>query len=130
MKGKSPNGKYGFDVATFSGNLPQDNSWADTWEEFFQQSMRRTLRFEEETQGPSQELKKLCVPLFDKVIPRLLRPLETKGNHIEPCLVHGDLWYANVSTDLATDLPIIFNPCSFYAHNECRYLSSFLLRRS
>jgi protein-ribulosamine 3-kinase len=130
MNGKSPNGKYGFPITTFNGNLPQDNSWTDTWEEFYKQSLRRLLQFEEETQGPSQELTKLCGPLFDKVIPRLLRPLETRGNHIEPCLVHGDLWYANVFTDVDTDKPLVYSPCSFYAHNECGWLSSFLRRRS
>ena len=53
--------------------------------------MKRMLQLEEESQGPSQELNELYVAIYEKVIPRLLRPLETGGRQIEPCLVHGDL---------------------------------------
>lgn len=116
--GKSPTGKYGFPVGTFQGNLPQDNAWTDTWEEFYIQGMERMFQLEEEAQGPSPELDSLRRPLYEKVIPRLLRPLETGGRSIEPALVHGDLWYGNASTDLDTDEPIVFDACCFYAHNE------------
>ena len=116
--GKSPTGRYGFPVSTFQGNLPQDNTWTDTWEEFYIQGMKRMFKLEEETQGRSSELESLRTPLYEKVIPRLLRPLETGGRSIEPALVHADLWYANASTDLATNEPIVFNACCFYAHNE------------
>jgi protein-ribulosamine 3-kinase len=54
-----------------------------------------------------------------KVIPRLLRPLEIDGRKLLPRLVHGDLWDGNTSVDVAMDLPVIFDACSSYAHNEC-----------
>ena len=117
-QGKSPNGKYGFPCTTFQGNLPQDNTWTDTWEDFFVNGMKRMLQLEEEAQGPNEELKELCEKMYQKVIPRLLRPLETGGRKIEPCLVHGDLWYGNASTDLESDEPLVFDACCFYAHNE------------
>ncbi|CAF9917036.1 MAG: hypothetical protein HETSPECPRED_003080 [Heterodermia speciosa] len=117
-KGKSPTGKYGFPCTTFQGNLPQDNRWTITWEEFYVNGMKRMLKLEEDCQGPSQELTELCVAMYEKVIPRLLRPLETGGRQIEPCLVHGDLWYGNASTDKATNQPLVFDACCFYAHNE------------
>jgi protein-ribulosamine 3-kinase len=117
-KGKSPTGKYGFPCTTFQGNLPQDNTWTATWEEFYVNGMRRMLQLEEESQGRSQELQELCGKMYEMVIPRLLRPLETGGREIEPCLVHGDLWYGNASTDLATSEPLVFDACCFYAHNE------------
>ena len=44
--GKSPNGKYGFATTTFQGNLPQDNTWCDTWEEFYIRGMVRMLQLE------------------------------------------------------------------------------------
>lgn len=119
--GISPNGKYGFGVTTFQGNLPQDNRWKDTWEEFYIQGMKRMLQLEEETQGPSERLSELCPKLFEKVIPRLLRPLETFGNSIKPSLVHGDLWYGNAAVDRETKSPIIFDACCFYAHSECEH---------
>ena len=68
---------------------------------------------------PSKELGDLSPDLFEKVIPRLLRPLETDGNSITPVLVHGDLWCGNAAVDRETDAPLIFDPSSFYAHNEC-----------
>ena len=34
--GKSLTGKFGFHCTTYQGLLPQDNTWTDTWEEFFE----------------------------------------------------------------------------------------------
>jgi protein-ribulosamine 3-kinase len=120
QKNNSPNGQYGYRMTTFNGNLPQDNAWAPTWEEFFTKGMRHMLKLEEKSHGPNEELQKLSVPFFEKVIPRLLRPLETGGRSIKPSLVHGDLWYGNAATDNETEQPLIFDACVFYAHNECK----------
>lgn len=117
----SPNGKYGFPVTTYMGPLPQDNKWCDTWEEYFAQGMRRMLELERDAQGQSEELDQLAVMLYDKVIPRLLRPLTTLRS-IEPVIIHGDLWYGNCCTEIATGKPIVFDACAFYAHNECKGL--------
>ena len=88
--------------------------------------MKLQLGLEREPQGPSEELEELCEPLLEKVIPRLLRPLETGGRHIEPCLVHGDMWYGNVSSETDTGEPIVFDATAVYAHNE--YGSPMFLR--
>ena len=119
-KGVSPNGKYGFPVPTFQGRLLQETEWSDSWEDFFSNSMKRMLALEEAAQGPDVEMRRLSEALINKVIPRLLRPLETGGRQIQPRLVHGDLWDGNTSTDIATDVPVIFDAASFYAHNECK----------
>lgn len=63
--------------------------------------------------------------MIEKVIPRLLKPMETNGRSIKPSLVHGDLWYDNAAVDTATDRPLIYDPASFYAHNECKTVESF-----
>jgi len=112
-------GKFGFHICTYMGPLPQDNNWCDTWEQFFIQGMERMLALEREVQGPSEELEALTAQLFEKVIPRLLRPMETFGNKITPVLIHGDLWYGNVCTDRRTRETIVFDACAFWAHNEC-----------
>lgn len=117
-KSLSPNGKYGFSVPTYQSKWPQPVEWKDSWEEFFLLSLKWVLGKEEESQGYDAELGQLKEALFEKVVPRLLRPLETGGNHIEPRLVHGDLWDDNCSTDVATNMPIIFDATSIYAHNE------------
>ena len=63
-----------------------------------------------------EELKKR---VMDKVIPRLLRQLETGGRSITPCLVHGDLWDGNASVNVDTGKSTIFDGTPLYAHNEC-----------
>jgi fructosamine-3-kinase len=117
-----PEGKFGFHCTTYNGDLPQDNTWNDSWEAFFANGLRHVLKIREERAGPSAELDALLPALFDKVIPRLLRPLESNGRKIQPSLVHGDLWYGNASVIDETGDPIVFDPSSFWAHNECKCL--------
>ncbi|KAK6821318.1 hypothetical protein PG987_015718 [Apiospora arundinis] len=114
----SPNGKFGFDVTTFHGNTPIEHGWSNTWEEYFTRTTKVLFELEQEAQGYNEEIRELMVPFFSKVVPRLLRPLETGGRSIQPSLIHGDLWHGNASTDSETCLPIIFDAASFYAHNE------------
>ncbi|KAK2590200.1 hypothetical protein QQS21_012129 [Conoideocrella luteorostrata] len=114
----SPNGCFGFDVATCHGNIPIDHGWSATWEEYFTRSTRALFDLEQQVHGPSEELVRLSKSFFDKVIPRLLRPLETGGRSIKACLIHGDLWHGNASMDGDSQKPIIFDAASFYAHNE------------
>ena len=110
--------QYGFDVPTHLANIPNDNTWQDSWEVWFAQAMRKMLHIEEEAHGKDDELEPLKRGLFDKVIPRLLRPLETNGRSIEPCLLHSDLWPGNAMPDGNTDKIMIFDSCAFWGHNE------------
>ncbi|SPQ25704.1 6fc74459-ad21-438f-b816-25a54582fc48 [Thermothielavioides terrestris] len=115
----SPEGKFGFHCTTYNGDLPQDNSWSDTWEDFFSKGLRHVLKIREERAGPSAELDELLPALFEKVIPRLLRPMESNGRSIQPSLVHGDLWCGNTGiVDENTEDGIVYDPASFWAHNE------------
>ena len=117
---QSPNGKFGFHVATYSGNLLQTTEWEDSWEVFFTKSMRQALDLELQAKGPDPEFDRLIPVLFDKVIPRLLRPLESDGRSVKPSLVHGDLWYANSGLDPDTGESLVFDACCFYGHHECK----------
>ena len=81
--------------------------------------MGEEIESEKGVQGQNDEMNELVAALFDKVIPRLLRPLETGGRSIKPSLCHGDLWHGNVGVDVAADEPILYDPCAIYAHNEC-----------
>ncbi|KAK8053948.1 aldo/keto reductase [Apiospora saccharicola] len=115
----SPSGQFGFHVVTYNGDLPQDNSWSESWEAFFLNGVQHVLRIREQRGGKCSELDDLLPDMFEKVIPRLLRPLETGGNHIEPSLVHGDLWCGNAAmVDEDTEEGIIYDPSSFWGHNE------------
>jgi len=113
-----PGGRFGFHVATPVGKMPQDNNWADTWEEFFARGLRRILDYESITHGHSQELSSLAVDLLQKVIPRLLRPLERQGRTVRPTSIHGDLQIRNVKLDKESRRLIIFDAGSFWGHNE------------
>ena len=117
----SPNGKFGFHVVTYNGDLPQEISCTDTWEECFANGMKHMFKLNVERAGPCKELEDLMPDFFDKVIPRLLRPLETSGNTVKPSLVHGDLWCGNTAVDINNDSPLVFDPSSFWAHNECTF---------
>ena len=120
QKSQSPQKKFGLHVTTYTGNLLQTNQWEASWETYFTKSMQWALELEREAKGPDSEFDTLIPSLFDKVIPRLLCPLETEGRSVKPSLVHGDLWYANSGLDVGTGEPVIFDACSFYAHNECK----------
>ncbi|KAI6381515.1 hypothetical protein MCOR25_001208 [Pyricularia grisea] len=88
------------------------------WEVFFSRGLRHVLNLRDQRATPDPVLDAMLPELFDRVIPRLLRPLETGGRKIKPCLVHGGLWYGNVSVDDDTGRPIIYDPLGFWGHHE------------
>lgn len=110
--------EYGFDIPTHLANIPNNNTWQSSWQVWFAQAMRKMFVLEEEAHGRDVELESLKEAMFDKVIPRLLAPLESGGRSIKPCLVHSDLWPGNVMTDADTGEVIIFDSCAFWGHNE------------
>ena len=117
--GTSPNEKFGFPISTYHGNIAINHQWTDTWEEYFTVTTKALFELEQIAQGPNEEIQALIEPFFAKVVPRLLRPLETGGRSIKPCLVHGDCWHGNAIMNAETNRPIIFDAACFYAHNEC-----------
>lgn len=123
----SPDCRYGFHLPTLQGPIPQFTDWTKTWEEFFSRSFQKLVDEEEKAQGANEELRALVRLTFKKVIPRLLRPLETGGRKIAPCLVHGDIWDGNVATNIRTKKPVIFDSTCIYAHNECKLFMIGLL---
>ncbi|KAI0840366.1 Fructosamine kinase-domain-containing protein [Hypoxylon sp. FL0890] len=116
--GGASGGRFGSDVPIFHGNVRVDHSWYDSWEEYFARTTRVLFELEQEAQGPYEEIRDMIPPFFEKVIPRLLRPLKSGGHSIRPSLIHGDLWHGNAETDAETGLPVIFDAASYYAHNE------------
>lgn len=113
-------GRWGFHMTTYNGPLAQDNTWADSWEEFWIRAMRPLFEFERAARGPSEELDRLAKAYFEKVCPRLLRPLETNGRRIKPVLIHGDLWIGNMAVQAETGDPLMFDSSAFWGHNECK----------
>lgn len=119
QRSESPNGKFGFHVPTYSGYLPQYTGWEESWEVFFAKSLRVALDLEVKAKGHDPEFERLVPVIFESVIPRLLRPLESGGRSVKPSLVHGDLWYGNSGVDEETAECLVFDACCLYAHHEC-----------
>ncbi|KAI1391832.1 Fructosamine kinase-domain-containing protein [Hypoxylon trugodes] len=114
----SPTGKFGFHVTTYYGPPPMINDWTDNWEEYFIRQFWANLEYAQRERGEDPELQSLAEDFIEKVIPRLLRPLQTGGRSIKPALCHGDLWDGNIQIDVETKQPIMFDSCCFYGHNE------------
>ncbi|KAI1179120.1 Fructosamine kinase-domain-containing protein [Nemania sp. FL0916] len=114
----SPDGTFGFPYQPFGGRLPQFFPVTNSWEETFKFGMEHEFESEESTQGHDQDMAQLRKAIIEKVIPRLLRPLETSPNRIQPRLVHGDLWDGNCSVDVDTKIPVVFDATCLWAHNE------------
>ncbi|KAL6499315.1 hypothetical protein OROHE_025978 [Orobanche hederae] len=93
---------------------PQINTWTSDWIEFY--GMHRLgyqLKLARQHYGDSlifekgERLVKNMSPLFD-------------GAVIEPCLLHGDLWSGNISSD-KNDEPVVLDPACYYGHNEAEF---------
>lgn len=112
-------GEFGFAVTSWGGTNPVRYPLSQSWEECFTRCMELTFEMEEDTHGPDEEWARLREALLTKVIPRLLRPLETEGRSIKPALCHGNLWDGNASVDANTGTPRIFDVNPTWGHNEC-----------
>ena len=110
--------RYGFHVPTHLANIPNDNTWQKSWELFFTQLMVCMFQVEQKAHAHDEELESLKQVMLEKVVPRLLRPLETGGRSIKPCLVHSDLWPGNCMPDADTGEIMLFDSCAFWGHNE------------
>jgi len=119
QKSISPTGKFGFHITTCHARLRQiTDCWEDSWAVLYRKQLAHMIQLDEKKHGEWPEFKLVCQLVLDKVIPRLLEPLQSGGRNIKSCLVHGDLWDENTATDMATGEPFIFDAGSFYAHNE------------
>ena len=115
-------GKFGFQTTTRFGDLAQNNEWEDSWEAFWTRLMREILEREEHIRGEhDEELVRLKTAFFDKVLPRYLRPLESNGRTVKPCLVHADLWPGNCRYRLDMETVCVYDASAFWGHNEGRF---------
>lgn len=125
MKGMTADGLYGADEVIAGGVLPVRPARSNSCEDYFFRYMRDLVKLEEIAQGPhSSELKHLLDALFNRIIPRLLRPLETGGREIIPRLIHTDLWDSNMATGPDGN-PVIFDRAFIYGHNESKSRPGF-----
>jgi protein-ribulosamine 3-kinase len=115
----SPTGKFGFHITTCHNWITQATDfWNDSWEVVFRKQLSHMVDLDKEASGEWPEFHRVCNLILEKVVPRLLRPLQSDGRKIRPCLIHGDLWDEKTATDMETGEPFMFDAASFYAHNE------------
>src|SRR5690606_30251837 len=102
---------FGLDQPNFIGSLPQDNTPAGDWTEFFRE--RRLLpqveRAIENGRAPAA-LAQGFDRLFDR-LPELVGPAEP------PARLHGDLWGGNLHVD-ERGLPCLIDPAVYGGHRE------------
>ncbi|KAL1369138.1 hypothetical protein HN51_023256 [Arachis hypogaea] len=111
--GKSSKG-FGFDVDNTIGSTPQINTWSSDWIQFYgEHRLGYQLKLASRQYGDSliyergQRLVKSIGKLFENVA-------------IEPCLLHGDLWSGNISSDKNGE-PVILDPACYYGHSEAEF---------
>lgn len=106
--------RFGFDVPTCCGYLPQNNDWCNDWQAFFARKLEEQLN-KLQSKGRSGHEALQLWPALQRVIPGLF-----DGLTVLPSLLHGDLWGGNVA-QIDEDggmKPCIFDPASFYGHHE------------
>ncbi|KAH8753095.1 Fructosamine kinase-domain-containing protein [Diaporthe sp. PMI_573] len=117
--GQSPTGKFGFPVNTTFGFLPQTNDWEASWEVWWTKHMKMILERDETIRGEFTSDERITVEDFlNKVLPRYLRPLETGGRSIQPCLCHTNMWPGNVKFRLDNEALITFDANAVWGHHE------------
>lgn len=121
--------QFGFDVTTCCGYLPLQNDWNYDWLHFYcSQRLDPQMNMDEvKCDLEAQELW----GLLQRKIPSFFEGLE-----ILPALLHGDLWSGNMSEvsasvgsastaglreKLKDAVPVIFDPASFYGHDEFEF---------
>ncbi|KAH0558739.1 hypothetical protein GP486_004615 [Trichoglossum hirsutum] len=114
----SPTGKFGFHVSTCHAKISQAiNFWEDSWCVLFTKHLGYVMELAKPIlKWPEFDI--VCKLTLEKVVPRLLLPLQSDGRILKPCLLHGDCWDGNTAMDARTGEAFVFDVCSFYGHNE------------
>jgi protein-ribulosamine 3-kinase len=104
------NEKFGFYNNNYCGSTLQDNSWKDSWADFFRENRLRFLLnlIQKERPLPSDE-SKVYERLLDRI--ELLVPKNSA-----PALIHGDLWSGNYMQTKKG--PALIDPASSYSDRE------------
>jgi protein-ribulosamine 3-kinase len=117
--------QFGFPAMTCCGDTPQDNSYKESWADFYAENrLRFIMRHAEERGRKDTDLRQLVETTALKVVPRLIGDDHlNNGMRIIPVVVHGDLWSGNASIGSigSSGNPpedIVFDSSACYAHNE------------
>jgi protein-ribulosamine 3-kinase len=101
---------------TYRGMVPNKRTERfSSWERFFTRLIANTMAMERRIQGDDPGIESLESSILSRVIPRLLRPIETNGTIVKAVLLHGNLWDGNMATNEKTDSldTVFFDPSCF-----------------
>jgi len=108
-------------VATCCGATAQDNSWRESWAEFYAENrLRHILKAGIASNGPDEALSQAVERTASVVVPRLLAEGHLRG--VVPVVVHGDLWRGNHGIGgiggRGASEEVVFDPSCVYGHSE------------
>jgi len=107
---KTEGNAFGLDYDNFISSIPQSNTKASSWPEFFyNQRLSPMLKRAIDSGKADIELS--------KQLERLATKLEEIFPKEKPSLLHGDLWGGNFISDLSGDA-VIFDPAVYFGHRE------------
>ncbi|KAK3944462.1 fructosamine kinase [Diplogelasinospora grovesii] len=110
---------FGFPVPTCCGSRVQDNTWRESWADFFADNRLRSVCRD----FCDKELSDAVEKVASTVVPRLLGDDHLKG--CIPVVVHGDLWSGNHSRGVFSNNKggggteeVVYDASSVYGHSE------------
>lgn len=109
---ESTNG-FGFGIPSYCGATRIAHGWFSSWAECYSNMIEGLLS---QLGAQGSRYRALCEKgreLQARAVPVLLGQLP-----VRPVLLHGDLWSGNVCLDRQSRQPVIYDPASYYGHNE------------
>lgn len=102
--------QYGFWENNYMGSLPQMNSFADTWSDFF---TRYRLQPQIELAISKGLLQKNHIAAFES----LFRKIDSMFDTEKASLLHGDLWSGNFMCNERSE-PVLIDPAIYFGHRS------------
>lgn len=113
--------KFGFDVPTSCGQIPQPNPWTEDWVSFYARHRLDTYIRMILSDHSDRDLNEQWSRLQLKV-DKFFTDFSHKGDDkIVPALLHGDLWSGNAAELMDDSGAVIYDPSSFYGHSEYEF---------
>lgn len=102
--------KFGFYHDNYCGSTVQNNSWKNSWAEFYRENRLRFLLNLIQKEKPLQNSE---LAVYERLLERIdaLVP-----NESVPALIHGDLWSGNYMNTV--NGPALIDPAAYYADRE------------
>jgi len=101
---------FGFHHSNYCGTTVQDNTWTDSWPDFYtKQRIWSLVQQIKMTRGLSMEELKIYEKLVNRIPLILAHPTQ-------PSLIHGDLWSGNYI--YTVNGPALIDPACYYADRE------------